>query len=140
MRRDLNVAVTRAKDKFVFLGSSEWLNKHAKSLSALGELWDYLKSDDADADFVAAGDVVDPLIFNRPQSLFDQPVGWTNPESGDDLTFQLLDEQSFFRYFAADISSASHSIFALAAYFGTYRWPKHPKECPTHKVVPGDLG
>jgi len=41
--RDLNVAVTRAKNKFVFLGSSEWLNKHARLTSALGQLWDFLK-------------------------------------------------------------------------------------------------
>jgi RecA/RadA recombinase len=37
--RDLNVAITRARDRFLFVGSSEWLNKHAKSSSALGKLW-----------------------------------------------------------------------------------------------------
>ena len=41
--RELNVAVTRARHKLVFLGSSEWLNKHAKPASALGQLWWFLK-------------------------------------------------------------------------------------------------
>ena len=36
--RDLNVAVTRAKEKSVFAGSSEWLNKHAKRASGLGQM------------------------------------------------------------------------------------------------------
>ena len=33
VKRDLNVAVTRAKNKFIFVGSSEWLNKHANPVS-----------------------------------------------------------------------------------------------------------
>ena len=35
-----------------------------------------------------------------------------------------LDEHSFFDAFAQDIRDAKHSIFALVAYFGQYRWPK----------------
>ena len=31
VKRDLNVAVTRAKNKLVFIGSSEWLNKYAEA-------------------------------------------------------------------------------------------------------------
>jgi hypothetical protein len=33
VRRDLNVALTRAKSKFVLVGSSDWLNQHAKPAS-----------------------------------------------------------------------------------------------------------
>ena len=39
VKRDLNVAVTRARNKFVFVGSSVWLNKHARPGSGLGKMW-----------------------------------------------------------------------------------------------------
>lgn len=119
--RDLNVAVTRARHKFVFLGSSEWLNKHAKLTSGLGALWEYLKEH---ADLVPAAEFVTPELFENAGSLFDTPGGWTPPNSGDGISLRPLDEKSFFDCFSEDVRNARHSIFALIAYFGNYRWPK----------------
>ena len=41
VKRDLNVAVSRAREKFVIVGCSEWLSAHAKTTSALGMLWHF---------------------------------------------------------------------------------------------------
>jgi len=118
VRRELNVAVTRAKNKFVFVGSSEWLNKNAKPASALGDLWSYLKRL---ADLLPAFDFVGNEFRNRIVSISAEPTAWDLPEED---TIQVFDETTFFDYFAKDINSARNSIFALAPYFGEYRWPK----------------
>lgn len=114
--RDINVAVTRARDKFVFIGSSQWLNSHANSKSALGELWDFLK------DRAALIQVWDLAISPYPQqSLFSS--GWEPPSTGKGPMFKFLDETTFFDSFIDDIDNAEDSIFGLAPYFGQYRWP-----------------
>jgi hypothetical protein len=119
--RDLNVAVTRAKNKFIFVGSSEWLNKHAKPASALGHLWSYLKGQ---ADLLPALDFVGNEFKNNIASISTVLDAWDVPK---DDTIQVFDETTFFDYFAKDINAAKKSIFALAPYFGEYRWPKiHP--------------
>lgn len=118
VRRELNVAVTRAKNKFVFIGSSEWLNKCAKPASALGDLWSYLKGP---AVLLSALDFIGNEFGNRVASISTEPTAWSIPK-GD--TIQVFDETSFFDCFAKDINTAKISIFALAPYFGEYRWPK----------------
>ncbi|MBI5865248.1 MAG: DNA2/NAM7 family helicase [Planctomycetes bacterium] len=62
VKRDLNVAVTRAKSKFVLVGSSEWLNRHAKPTSGLGQLWHHLKEH---ATLVPAHEILSPGIACR---------------------------------------------------------------------------
>jgi hypothetical protein len=116
--RELNVAVTRAKNKFIFVGSSEWLNKCAKPASALGDLWSYLKGP---AVLLSALDFIGNDFRNRVASISTVPTAWSIPK-GD--TIQVFDETSFFDCFAKDINAAKISIFALAPYFGEYRWPK----------------
>lgn len=121
VRRDLNVAVTRARNKFVFVGSSEWLNKHAKPASGLGQMWQFLKER---ADLISALELVK---LERFQRVFDQHVhetGWNVPRGHTGYTFEHLDETSFFERFAEDLDAASDSIFGLAPYFGEYRWPR----------------
>ncbi len=118
VRRELNVAVTRARNKFIFIGSSEWLNKHAKPASALGYLWSYLKGP---AVLLSALDFVGNEFRNRIASISTEPSAWDIPK---DDTIRVLDETSFFDCFAEDINAAKTSIFALAPYFGEYRWPK----------------
>jgi len=117
VRRELNVAVTRARNKFVFVGSSEWLNKHAKPASALGYLWSYLKGP---AVLLSALDFVGSEFRNRIASVSTEPAAWDIPK---DDTIQVFDETSFFDHFAEDINAAKNCIFALAPYFGEYRWP-----------------
>lgn len=118
VRRELNVAVTRARNKFVFVGSSEWLNKNAKPASALGCLWNYMKGP---AVLLSALDFVGSEFRNRISSISTEQLAWDIPK---DNTIQVFDETSFFDYFAKDINAAKNSIFALAPYFGEFRWPK----------------
>jgi hypothetical protein len=121
VKRDLNVAVTRAKNKFVFVGSSAWLNGHAKPVSGLGQLWQFLADR---ADLISVFDLVK---LERFQRLFDQFVhetGWSVPREQMGYTFEHLDETSFFERFEKDVNAATESIFGLAPYFGEYRWPR----------------
>ena len=119
--RDLNVAVTRAKNKFIFIGSSDWLNKHAKPASALGQIWGYLKDS---ADLLSAFDFIGKDFQQRVASPTSEPAAWDIPKGENGDTMEPLDEESFFGRFAKDINASENSIFALAPYFGEYRWPK----------------
>ena len=49
---------------------------------------------------------------------------WNIPKDEGQYNFQLLDEKSFFIHFTKDINAAKNTIFALAPFFGEYRWPK----------------
>lgn len=119
--RDLNVAVTRARSKFILLGSSEWLNKHAKPGSALGDLWAFLTEK---ADLVPASDLVQLPVHSAGSA--DRPAEPApgHPRKGTAASMEILDERSFYQRFERDLARASRSIFALAPYFGTYRWPR----------------
>lgn len=119
--RDLNVAVTRAKNKFVFIGSSEWLNKHARPASALGRVWSFLKGP---ADLLSALDLIGNGFRQRVASSSPETITWDIPKGERGYTIQILDDKSFFGHFAEDINASEISIFALAPYFGEYRWPK----------------
>ena len=119
--RDLNVAVTRAKNKFLFIGSSEWLNKHARPASALGRMWSFLKGP---ADLISALDLIGNDFRQRVASSSSEQAAWDIPKGEKGYTIQILDDESFFDHFAKDINASAISIFALAPYFGEYRWPK----------------
>jgi hypothetical protein len=121
VKRDLNVAVTRAKNKFVFVGSSEWLNKHAKPVSGLGRMWQFLTDR---ADLISALELVKLERFRRVFDQYVHETGWNVPRGQTGYTFEHLDETSFFERFAKDLNAASDSIFGLAPYFGEYRWPR----------------
>ena len=119
--RDLNVAVTRARDKLIFLGSSEWLNNHTKVSSALGKLWGYLKDH---ADLIPAIEVLKKDFMQNIASDLINSIGYKTPIDADGDVIQFLDESNFFESFIADINSAEKTIFAMAPYFGEYRWPR----------------
>lgn len=121
VKRDLNVAVTRAKNKLVFIGSSEWLNKYARPASGLGQLWEFLKDH---ADLISAVQLVKLETFQRVFDRFVHETGWNVPHIERGYAFEHLDEESFFSRFSMDLNAASDSIFALAPYFGEYRWPR----------------
>lgn len=120
--RQINVAVTRAQHKFVFVGSSEWLNQYAKPASGLGQLWSYLK---AKADLVSASDLVGTDYPKRAVGLAGDDDGWRVPVAakGDGPVHEIFDETTFFEKFKADLGSAKESIFGLVPYFGEFRWP-----------------
>ncbi len=118
--RELNVAVTRSRFKFVFIGSSEWLNKHASAASALGKLWIHLQNN---AEFVPAAELVESGFGQRVQERYSSEA-WQLPISDDDHVHQVLDENTFFEYFLCDLRMCSQNIFGLVPYFGEYRWPR----------------
>jgi len=120
--RDLNVAVTRAKHKLLFVGSSDWLNKHARPTSALGRLWAFLKDR---ADLISAVEFIGQGFAQRVLGVRGD-TSWSVPESpkSGQPVHELLDENSFFGRFIQDLQSARKSIFGLVPFFGEYRWPR----------------
>lgn len=118
VKRDLNVALTRARSKFVLVGSSEWLNRHAKPTSGLGQLWHYLKDH---ADLVSALDLVEVGFAGR---VARASANYRIPGSAEVPVHKILDENKFFDFFSIDLQEAKESIFGLVPFFGEYRWPK----------------
>jgi hypothetical protein len=118
VKRDLNVALTRAKSQFLLVGSSEWLNRHAKPTSGLGRLWHYMKDH---ADLVSAHDLVEAGFAGRVAD--DRPHAYRVPVQSESAVQEILDETTFFERFATDLREASESVVGLVPFFGEYRWP-----------------
>jgi hypothetical protein len=119
VKRDLNVALTRARSNFVLVGSSEWLNRHAKPTCGLGQLWHYMKDH---ADLVSAYDLVETGFAARVAD--NGTHAYRIPVSNESPVQEILDESTFFERFATDLREASESIVGLVPYIGEYRWPK----------------
>jgi len=118
VKRDLNVALTRARSKFLLVGSSEWLNRHAKRTSGLGQLWHYMKDHAA---LVSAHDLVEAAFAGRVAD--DRPHAYRVPVQSESAVQEILDETTFFERFAIDLREASKSVMGLVPFFGEYRWP-----------------
>ena len=119
VKRDLNVAVTSAQSKFVLVGSSEWLNAHAKPTSGLGQLWHYMKDH---ADLISAYDLIEAGFAGRVAHLAVNT--YRVPVNSDGPVLERLDENTFSERFARDLRDATESIFGHIAFFGSYRWPQ----------------
>jgi hypothetical protein len=118
VKRDLNVAVTRARSKFVLVGSSAWLNHHAKPTSGLGQLWHHLKDN---GDLVSALEIVEVGFAGR---VAEASTTYHVPGSASVPAHAILNENEFFDFFFNDLRAAKESIFGLVPFFGEYRWPK----------------
>jgi hypothetical protein len=121
VKKDLNVAVTRAKSKFVFIGSSEWLNKHAKVTSALGAMWSFIKDRSA---LISATELVEEGFNERVASTALGDLAWKVPQVASGPAHEILDETKFFERFSSDIQETKKSFFGLIPFFGEYRWPQ----------------
>jgi hypothetical protein len=122
-RRLLNVAITRAREKLVVLGSSAWLRSHAHTGSALGELWNLLQRVPCQPiEALFGDDFVNRVDARRV------PEGWPLPRTdGRALTFSMLDERSFSPQLACDLADAQEQVIGLMACVSEYRWPQvHP--------------
>ncbi len=117
--RELNVAVTRAKHKFVFVGSSEWLNTHARPASGLGQMWSFLRDR---ASLVPASELVELGFVDFAAKQSTAAIGWRLRVEDGEATHELLDEQTFFERLASDLAAAKENLFGLVPYFGEYRW------------------
>ena len=119
VKRDLNVALTRAKSKFVLVGSSEWLNGHAKPTSGIGQLWHYMKDH---ADLISAYDLIEAGFAGRVADFAANT--YQIPVNSDGPVLERLDENTFSERFARDLRDATESIFGHLAFIGAYRWPQ----------------
>ena len=118
VRRDLNVAVTRARHQFVFVGDSKWLNKHAQPASAYGKLWRHLSEA---SDIIDAHSLLGSGFRDRVAASSSRAEGWginTAPRS-----VALLTEASFYQAFARDLSTAKARVILYTPFIGKTRWP-----------------
>ncbi len=118
VKRDLNVAVTRARHQFVFVGDSRWLKKHAKPGSGYGKLWAAL---DKRAEHLVATDLLGEGFRTRVAKTVAEARGWSleRPKSST-----LLRETEFYGAFAADLSSAASRVILYTPFIGKTRWPQ----------------
>jgi hypothetical protein len=118
VRRDLNVAATRARHQFVFVGDSKWLNQHAKPASAFGRLWQYLSQASLHLD---ASSLLGPGFRERVALNSSRAQGWG--VSAAPRSVALLTETDFYPSFALDLSKAKNRVVLYTPFIGKTRWP-----------------
>ena len=118
VRRDLNVAVTRARHQFVFVGDSRWLNQHAKPASAFGRLWQYLSKASV---HLNASSLLGPGFRERVAVNSSRAQGWG--VSAAPRSVALLTETDFYSSFALDLSKAKNRVILYTPFIGKTRWP-----------------
>lgn len=116
VRRDLNVAVTRAKHQFIFVGDSAWLGHHAKPASGYGMLWGYLKSN---AVVFSAEEIVGDGLRSRLVAASREINGWTSANA----KAELLTEAEFYPAFGSDLTKAASRVVLYTPFIGKTRWP-----------------
>lgn len=119
VRRDLNVAVTRARHQFTFVGDSYWLDRRARSGSGYGRLWTHLK---AAAEPLDVTEVLGHGFRGRVSAASSVLTGWnveTNPEG-----MTLLDETTFYPAFLRDLQAATRQVILFTPFIGKTRWPQ----------------
>jgi len=116
VRKDLNVAVTRARHQFVFVADSKWLTKHAGSSSGYGVLWSYLKDR---AVILRASDLLGDGLRSRLAQSLSEVNGWTLKQERS----ELLTEADFYPAFAADLGQANTRVVLYTPFIGKTRWP-----------------
>jgi len=118
VRRDLNVAITRARHQFVFLGDSRWLRKNARPGTGFGKLWPYLS---AKAVHCTASAVLGDGFKDRVAKAVPEVRGW-NLKSTDKAA--LLTEAEFYQYFMQDLEQATDRVILYTPFVGKTRWPQ----------------
>lgn len=119
VKRDLNVAVTRARHQFVFVGDSTWLKEHAKPTSGYGRLLASLQNLGHQLD---ATDVL--REFNRA-TIAERTVqlaGWGTAKAPKGMT--LLTEANFYPVFQKDLGETNRRAVLFTPYVGKKRWPQ----------------
>jgi hypothetical protein len=116
VRRDLNVAITRARHRFIFVGDGEWLRKYAKPQSGYGRLYGSI---DARYD---ASDLLGPAFRDRI-GLRDRTSaqGWSVEQAE---SAALFTEANFYEAFAEDVARAKARIVLFTPFIGKQRWPR----------------
>lgn len=99
VRRDLNVAVTRARHQFVFVGDAVWLKKNARPGSGFGRLWGFLEEKAEHLD----------------------TKGWDISQAGKSALFT---EKDFYAAFTGDLMAAKQRVILYTPFIGKNRWPQ----------------
>jgi len=118
VRRDLNVAVTRARHQLVFIGDSKWLNKHARTASGYGRLWRHLSKQSISIDGRA---LLGPAFRERVAAGASRVEGWGIESIPKSAT--LHTEATFYPAFSADLSNAKVRVILYTPFIGKTRWP-----------------
>jgi hypothetical protein len=116
VRKDLNVAVTRTRNQFVFVGDSRWLNKNTRESSGYGNLWQHLKENAA---FLDPATLIGDGLRNRIAKSVRDVGGWTLDAKRSDL----LTENEFYSAFASDLERAESRVILYTPFIGKTRWP-----------------
>jgi hypothetical protein len=73
------------------------------------------------ADLISALDLVEVGFASR---VAQGSATYHVPGGADAPVHEILNENTFFDFFATDLRDAKESIFGLVPFFGEYRWPK----------------
>lgn len=117
VRRDLNVALTRARHQFIFVADTRWLRKYAKSGTGYGNLWAFL---DKAAVKLKATDVVGRSFKEAVAQTAAEVEGWGIKSAKN---VELLTETDFYGTFTADLMQAAHRVILYTPFIGKTRWP-----------------
>lgn len=117
VRRDINVAVTRARYQFVFVGDSAWLKKNAKPDSGYGRLWNHLVGT---AERVAAGSILGDGFRERIGRSVSPDTTWSS-ELPKHASF--FNEVTFYDAFIRDLTEAKKRVILYTPFIGKTRWP-----------------
>ncbi len=119
VRKDLNVAVTRARHQFVFVGDAKWLASHAKPGSGFGELWNHLR---ASATVLNAVEILGDRFRQRVAQSVSTAHGWGEVALPKGMA--LFDETTFYPAFIKDLRRAKERVILYTPFIGKTRWPK----------------
>ena len=118
VRRDLNVAVTRAKHQLVLVGDFDWFRRNAKPGSGYRKLFDHFQSD---ATYLDARD----LVGEKFASIVSKdPVGTSKAGNALSETLSYFDQTSFYGAFESDLAAARTQVVLCTPYLGRRRWPQ----------------
>jgi hypothetical protein len=117
VRRDINVAVTRTRHQFVFVGDAGWMKKNAKAESGYGKLWNHLAGSAAVLDAAA---LLGEGFRERIAQSVSASRAWSTEKPRDAA---LLTEATFYPAFARDLGDARERVVLYTPFIGKTRWP-----------------
>ncbi len=117
VRRDINVAVTRTRHQFVFVGDAAWMKKNAKAESGYGKLWNHLTGSAAVLD---ATNLLGEGFRERVAQSASASQAWSTEKPKG---AELLTEATFYPAFASDLNDARERVVLYTPFIGKTRWP-----------------